>query len=35
MNSPVLNKILVAITGASGALYAKLLIEKLLQLKDQ
>lgn len=35
MNSRVLNKIVVAITGASGALYAKLLIEKLLQLKDQ
>jgi 4-hydroxy-3-polyprenylbenzoate decarboxylase len=35
MNSPVLNKIVIAITGASGALYAKLLIEKLLQLKDQ
>lgn len=29
------NKIVVAITGASGAIYAKLLIEKLLQLKDQ
>ena len=29
------NKIVVAITGASGALYAKLLIEKLLQSKDQ
>ena len=35
MNSPVLNKIVVAVTGASGALYAKLLIEKLLQAKDQ
>jgi len=35
MNSPVLNKIVVAATGASGALYAKLVIEKLLQLKDQ
>src|SRR6476469_4574550 len=35
MNSPVLNKIVVAVTGASGALYAKLVIEKLLQLKDQ
>lgn len=31
----VQNKIVVAITGASGALYAKLLIEKLLQSKDQ
>jgi len=31
----ILNKIVVAVTGASGALYAKLVIEKLLQLKDQ
>lgn len=29
------NKILIAITGASGAIYPKLLIEKLLQLKEQ
>jgi len=29
------NKIVVAITGASGAIYAKLLLEKLLSLKDQ
>src|SRR5690349_1185108 len=29
------NKIVVAVTGASGAIYAKLLIEKLLQLKNQ
>lgn len=29
------NKIVVAITGASGAIYAKLLIEKLLQMKEQ
>lgn len=29
------NKIVVAITGASGSVYAKLLIEKLLTLKDQ
>lgn len=29
------NKIVVAITGASGSIYAKLLIEKLLTLKDQ
>lgn len=29
------NKVAIAITGASGAVYAKLLIEKLLQLKDQ
>ena len=29
------NKIALAITGASGAIYAKLLIEKLLQLKEQ
>jgi 4-hydroxy-3-polyprenylbenzoate decarboxylase len=29
------NKILVAISGASGAVYPKLLIEKLLSLKDQ
>ena len=35
MNSSKPNKIVVAITGASGALYAKLLIEKLLRLKDQ
>lgn len=30
-----MNKIIVAITGASGSIYAKLLIEKLLQIKDQ
>lgn len=29
------NKIVVAITGASGSIYAKLLIQKLLQLKEQ
>lgn len=29
------NKIVVAITGASGSIYAKILIEKLLQLKEQ
>lgn len=29
------NKIVVAITGASGAIYAKLLIEKLMKLKNQ
>ncbi|HEY6975925.1 MAG TPA: UbiX family flavin prenyltransferase [Chitinophagaceae bacterium] len=29
------NKIVVAITGASGAIYAKLLLDKLLMLKDQ
>lgn len=29
------NKIVVAVTGASGAIYAKLLIEKLLRLKNQ
>lgn len=29
------NKILIAITGASGAIYAKLLIDKLLAIKDQ
>jgi len=29
------NKIVVAITGASGAIYAKLLLDKLLALKDQ
>jgi len=29
------NKIVVAVTGASGSVYAKLLIEKLLALKDQ
>jgi len=31
----MLNKIVVAITGASGAIYAKLLLDKLLTLKDQ
>jgi 4-hydroxy-3-polyprenylbenzoate decarboxylase len=35
MNSPVTNKIVVAVSGASGAIYAKLVIEKLLALKDQ
>ena len=30
-----MNKIVVAVTGASGAIYAKLLLEKLLQLQDQ
>ena len=29
------NKVVLAITGASGSLYAKLLVEKLLSLKDQ
>ena len=29
------NKVVVAITGASGSIYAKLLLEKLLTLKDQ
>ena len=29
------NKIIVAITGASGAVYAKVLLDKLLQLKEQ
>ena len=29
------NKVLIAITGASGAIYAKLLIDKLMQVKDQ
>src|SRR3954468_14660512 len=29
------NKILIAITGASGAIYPKLLIDKLLKLQDQ
>jgi 4-hydroxy-3-polyprenylbenzoate decarboxylase len=35
MNSSVTNKIVVAVSGASGAVYAKLVIEKLLVLKDQ
>src|SRR3954452_25165115 len=35
MNSPLTNKIVVAVSGASGAIYAKLVIEKLLVLKDQ
>ncbi len=30
-----MNKIVIAITGASGSLYAKILLEKLSQLKDQ
>ena len=30
-----MNKIVVAVTGASGAIYAKLLLEKLLKLQDQ
>ena len=30
-----MNKVVVAITGASGAIYAKLLLEKLLLVKDQ
>ena len=29
------NKIAIAITGASGSIYAKILIEKLLQIKEQ
>jgi 4-hydroxy-3-polyprenylbenzoate decarboxylase len=29
------NKIIVAVTGASGAVYAKILLDKLLQIKDQ
>ena len=29
------NKIVIAITGASGSIYAKLLLDKLIQLKDQ
>src|SRR5437764_4197785 len=35
MDSSVTNKIVVAVSGASGAVYAKLVIEKLLTLKDQ
>src|SRR3954468_14525264 len=35
MNSSVTNKIVVAVSGASGAVYAKLVIEKLLVLKNQ
>src|SRR3954471_3550089 len=31
----MLNKVVVAITGASGAIYAKLLLDNLLKLKDQ
>ena len=31
----MLNKIIVAITGASGSIYAKILLDKLLQLKNQ
>lgn len=29
------NKVVIAITGASGAIYAKLILDKLVQLKDQ
>ena len=29
------NKIVIAVTGASGSIYAKILIEKLSKLKDQ
>ncbi len=29
------HKIIVAVTGASGAIYAKVLFDKLVQLKDQ
>ena len=29
------NKVVIAITGASGSLYAKLLLDKLMELKDQ
>jgi 4-hydroxy-3-polyprenylbenzoate decarboxylase len=29
------NKIVIAITGASGSIYAKLLLDKLIQLTDQ
>jgi 4-hydroxy-3-polyprenylbenzoate decarboxylase len=30
-----MNKIVVAITGASGSIYARLLLEKILAMKDQ
>ncbi len=30
-----MNKIVVAITGASGSIYARLLLDKLLSIKDQ
>ena len=30
-----MNKIVVAITGASGSIYARLLLEKMLAMKDQ
>ena len=33
--NPTQNKIVIAITGASGSIYAKVLIEQLLQLKNQ
>ncbi len=35
MNSNSNNKIVIAITGASGSIYAKVMIESLLKLKDQ
>ena len=33
--TPKKHKIIVAVTGASGAIYAKVLFDKLIQLKDQ
>ena len=30
-----MNKVVVAITGASGSIYARLLLEKMLAMKDQ
>ena len=35
MNQPAKHKIIVAITGASGAIYAKVLLDKLQSIKDQ
>ena len=35
MNSPTTKKIIVAVTGASGSIYAKVLFDKLVLLKEQ
>lgn len=35
LNDKIMNKIVVAITGASGSVYAKVLIDKLLAIKEQ
>jgi 4-hydroxy-3-polyprenylbenzoate decarboxylase len=35
INNKLMNKIVLAVTGASGAIYAKLLLDKLFTIKDQ